>query len=38
MGFSKLWLPRKSLKSIKMKISKYQTKKQNNLFWFAIRA
>ena len=38
VGFSKLWLPRKSQKSIKMKINKYQTKKQNNLFCFAIRA
>ena len=24
--------------SIKLKTSKYQTEKQNNLFWFAIRA
>ena len=37
-GFSSLWLPRKKTASIKLKTSKYQTEKQNNLFWFAIRA
>ena len=37
-GFSRLWLPRKKTASIKLKTSKYQTEKQNKLFWFAIRA